>query len=127
MEKRVYITDEEREKCKRVAKAFAELYEVTDIVVADAWRYGFIKLQFYKVSRGFDSIVTYTDSQSMFEDLWEDWLCDQLLTLMLKSPIMELEYEEIFECLPKEKQEELTAKKGYFMEKSGVTFVQKKR
>lgn len=30
----------------------------------------------------------------------------------------ELEYRELFECLPKVKQEELIAKRDYFMEKS---------
>lgn len=28
MEKKIYISDEERGKCKKVANAFAELYEV---------------------------------------------------------------------------------------------------
>ena len=32
MEKKVYITDEERAKCKKVAEAFSELYEMADIV-----------------------------------------------------------------------------------------------
>ncbi|MCI8923999.1 MAG: hypothetical protein HFI45_08410 [Lachnospiraceae bacterium] len=42
-----YITDEEREKCRKVADAFGELYEVTDIAVVDAGKYGFVKLQYY--------------------------------------------------------------------------------
>ena len=32
MEKKVYITEEERAKCKKVAEAFSELYEMADIV-----------------------------------------------------------------------------------------------
>ena len=36
MEKQIYITDEERAKCQRVADAFAELYEMENIVVLDA-------------------------------------------------------------------------------------------
>ncbi len=32
MEKKIYITDEERAKCQKVADAFAELYEMADIV-----------------------------------------------------------------------------------------------
>ena len=47
MEKQVYITEEEREKCKKVVDAFAELYEMADIVVVDVGRYGF-KCLFYK-------------------------------------------------------------------------------
>ena len=49
MEKQFYITDEEREKCRRVIDAFAELYEIEDedILLVDAGRYGFVKLQCY--------------------------------------------------------------------------------
>ncbi len=47
MEKQVYITEEEREKCRKVIDAFAELYEIEneDILVVDAGRYGFVKMQ----------------------------------------------------------------------------------
>ena len=39
MEKKIYITEEERKKCQKVADAFAELEDV-DVVVVDAGRYG---------------------------------------------------------------------------------------
>ena len=45
MEKRVYITEDERAKCRKVADAFAELEDV-DIVVVDVGRYGFVKLEY---------------------------------------------------------------------------------
>lgn len=48
MEKQVYITEEERVKCQKVADAFVELYEIENIVVLDVGRYGFVKLQYYK-------------------------------------------------------------------------------
>ena len=32
----LYITEEQREKCRKVADAFAELYEIADVMVADA-------------------------------------------------------------------------------------------
>jgi hypothetical protein len=31
MERAVYITEEEHGKCQKVAKAFAELYEIEDV------------------------------------------------------------------------------------------------
>lgn len=34
--KEVYITAEERKKCQKVADAFAELYEIENILVMDA-------------------------------------------------------------------------------------------
>ena len=48
MEKQVYITEEERAKCQKVADAFAELYEMENIMVLDAGRYGFVELKYYK-------------------------------------------------------------------------------
>ena len=45
MEKKVYVTDEERAKCQKVADAFAELYEMADIAVVDAGRYGLVMLK----------------------------------------------------------------------------------
>ena len=45
LEEEVYITDEERKKCQNVAEAFREFYELKDVVVVDAGKYGFVKLQ----------------------------------------------------------------------------------
>ena len=45
MEKKIYITEEERAKCQKVADAFAELYEMADIAVVDAGRYGLVMLK----------------------------------------------------------------------------------
>ena len=52
MEKQVYITEEERAKCQKVADAFAELYEIENILVVDAGRYGYVKLQYYSHHMG---------------------------------------------------------------------------
>ena len=65
--KEKYITDDEREKCRKVADAFAELYEIENILVVDAGRYGFVKLQYYRPPQGFEDAITFTDSRSMFE------------------------------------------------------------
>ena len=60
--KEIYITDSEREKCRKVADAFAELYEIENILVVDAGRYGFVKLQYYRPPQGFEDAITFTDS-----------------------------------------------------------------
>ena len=76
MEKQIYITEEEREKCRKVIDAFEELYEIEDedILLVDVGRYGFVKLQCYTPLYGFEELDTYTDSNSLFEGLWEEWL-----------------------------------------------------
>ena len=66
--KEIYITDSEREKCRKVADAFAELYEVENILVVDAGRYGFVKLQYYRPPQGFEDAITFTDSWSILKN-----------------------------------------------------------
>jgi len=121
----MYITDEEYEKCRKVADAFAELQnEDVDTVVADAGRYGFVRLLYYDDMYGFDKAVCYTDSTALFNDLWKDWLNGQLFQIALKNPpLMDLEYEDIFRTLPEEKQKELMSKRFFFAQKSGITNV----
>lgn len=109
-----YISEIEKERCKKVAKAYVELYEIENIVVLDVGRYGFVKLQYYRPPYGFDDVITFTDSQSMFEDLWEEWFNTKLLMLAKGTPMEEMGYEEIFKCLPEEKRQELTDRKAEF-------------
>ena len=68
MEKQIYITEEERTKCQKVADAFAELYEMENIVVLDVGRYGFVMLKYYNLPHGFEDAITFTDSVELFED-----------------------------------------------------------
>lgn len=109
-----YITDEEREKCRKVAEAFAELYEIENILVVDAGRYGYVKLQYYKPPQGFEDAITFTDSRHLFENLWQELLDTQLYLMAQKTPMQGMGYAEIFACLPKEKQQELKNRKAGF-------------
>ena len=114
MEKKIYITEEEREKCQMVADAFTELCEMSDIVVVDVGRYGFVMLKYYMPPHGFEEDATFTDSKALFEGLWQEWL-DMKLYLMAKgTSLMETGYKGIFESLSKEKQSELIGWKTYF-------------
>ena len=122
MEKKVYITEEEREKCRKVIDAFAELYEIEDedILVVDVGRYGFIKLQCYTPSYGFEVLDTYTDSNSLFEGLWDEWLSLNVFLLAREMQLDDVLYEEVFNILPKEKQSELIGRKDDFAKKAGI-------
>lgn len=120
MERVTYITDEERKKCRKVADAFAELYELADVVVVDADRFGFVRLQWLNAYLEFDSAVVYSDSGELFEELWRIWYEYQVLTPVLGTEIAELDYDDIFKCLPKEKQDEIMDKRLYFAEKAGI-------
>lgn len=115
-----YVTAEESVSCQKVADAFDELYENEDMVVLNAGRYGFVKLQYYEVPMGFSEVVTYTDSRSLFDDLWEEWLTTQLLNWAAGTPMADMDNEDIFQCLPQEKQKEFIEKRLSFAEKAGI-------
>lgn len=115
-ENQIYITDSEKEKCRKVAEIYAEL-EKYDIVVLDAGRYGFVKLQYYIFPKGFDDAVTYTDSQALFDDLWIEWLHTQIILLAEEMKIGDVDYDDVFGKLPEEKQKELLNMRNYFEKK----------
>ena len=120
MEKQVYITEGERAKCKKVAEAFTELYEMADIVVVDVGRYGFVMLKYYMPPHGFEEDETYTDSRALFEGLWQEWL-DMKLYLMAKGTKKKKKgYKGVFESLPEEKQSILIGRKADFAERAGI-------
>ena len=114
MEKQVYITEEERAKCQKVADAFAELYEMENIMVFDAGRYGFVELKYYKPPHGFEDAITYTDSVALFEGLWEEWLNTKLYLLAKGTALLENGYKGVFESLSEDKQSELIVRKADF-------------
>lgn len=115
-----YITNSERCRCRKVADAFEELYEENDIVVLDAGRYGFVKLQYYKSNQGFDATVSFADAISLFEDLWQDWYCLYLMAEFRGTPYSEMEYDEMFLHLSAEKQSLVAEKRRYFAGKAGI-------
>lgn len=121
MEKQVFTSEEERGKCKKVADAFAELYKMEKILVVDAGRYGYVKLQYYKSPHGFEDVVTYTDSKAMFENLWQEWLDTKLYLMEKGTPLMESGYEGIFKSLTKEKQAELIERKADYAKAAGIS------
>lgn len=120
MEKQVYITEEERAKCQKVVDAFAELYEMENIVVIDVGRYGFVELKYYKPPHGFEDAITFTDSLALFEDLWEEWLNTKLYLIAKGTPLLEKGYKGVFESLSAEKQSELIGQKTYFARLAGI-------
>lgn len=120
MEREIYITETEHAKCKSVADAFAELYEESDIVVLDAGRYGFVELQYFRAKSGFNSNTVFDNSMELFEELWENWMDVQLMKIAEGTPMVEMDYEDIYKCLPEEKQIELMDKRKFFASKAGI-------
>ncbi len=89
----------------------------------DAGRYGFVKLQCYTPSYGFEELDTYTDSNRLFEGLWDEWLNLNVFLLAREMQLDDVLYEEVFDNLPKEKQLELIGRKDDFAKKGGYKSV----
>ena len=112
-ERSLYYSGREK-KCQKVADAFAELYEIENILVMDAGRYGFVKLQYYSKQRGFENVFTFVDSKSLFDDLWQEWFDTKLILRARETPMQEMDYEEIFNCLSEQEKNELLDRKTEF-------------
>lgn len=117
---RVRITEEERDVCRKVFDAFAEMYNI-DLMVLDAGQYGFVKLQYYNHPFGFEEARIFTFGKDLFNDLWGEWYSQRLLDLTKDTPLANLDYQDIFHCLSKEQQNEILDKREYFLDRSGIS------
>ncbi len=63
---------------------------------------------------GYFSITTYTNSVDLFDALWSEWAKEQLISLALNTPLIDLDYEEIFASLPEKEKKKILDKKDYF-------------
>lgn len=117
MQEQTFITDIERKACQKVVTAFAELYDQLDITVKDTGKYGFVKLYCFEPGYGFHKMTTFTNSKDLFNNLWQEWWHEQVFTLAIGTPLLDLDYPDILKSLPKEKQEKIMCKKAYFLKK----------
>ncbi len=115
-----YISDEEREKCRKVVSAYEEEFEKMDMLVLEAGKYGFYKLLFSIFPIDVVNATLFTSAKELFDDLWIEWMKEQLITLLKDTPMIELSYDEMFESLSKDTQRELMAKRDYFAQKAGI-------
>ncbi|GFI19207.1 hypothetical protein IMSAGC009_04387 [Lachnospiraceae bacterium] len=110
MEKKTYITEEERAKCQKVA---------------DVGRYGFVMLKYYTPPHGFEEDETFTDSKALFEALWQEWIHTTLYLIAKEMQLEDILYEEIFNLLSKEKQSAIIGRKSDFAQKAEISLKNK--
>lgn len=115
MKNKNYITKYESERCRRVTNLFRELYERTDIFVVDAGKYGYVLLKYFD-SDCFQNIQTYTDSCGLFNALWQEWVKEKLTSYYIDTPMIDLEYADMFKRLPEESQSEILESKKKFLD-----------
>ena len=114
------ISEEEHAACQRVADAFSEIYSA-DLLVLDAGRYGFVKLQYFHPPFGYDEAGIFTTGKDLFNDLWNEWISLRFLAFTKGTPLADLDYQDMFQCLPAEKQQEFMDKRNYFLSRSRIT------
>ena len=89
-----------------------------EILVLDGGKYGFYKLLFSSFPVEVQDAIVYVRAKELFNALWEEWLESELLILFKDSHLLELDYDEMYECLPEKKQKEIMAKREYFAKKA---------
>lgn len=114
------ISEEEHAACQRVADAFSEIYSA-NLLVFDAGSYGFVKLQYFHLPFGYDKADIFTTGKDLFNDLWNEGISLRLLALTKGTPLADLDYQDMFQCLPANKQQEFLDKRDYFLDRSGIT------
>lgn len=109
---------EEHDKCKKVAEAFRELYDMLgDTCVLDAGEFGFVYLTYYRAQKScFDRNKVYRNAEELFEALWEEWLYSKVMQPVYGTEDAEAGFEEIYRKLPDERKQEYVVRKQQFMD-----------
>lgn len=124
MEKRSYITKEEQKRCQKIAAFYAKLEE-KDIIVVDAGRFGFVKLVYYNPQVGFFDMKNFTNSEDLFEDLWQEWMFPHLFAFAKTISIEEARPNDIWNLLPRKMQLTLIEKHLEFARKCDFSLTEK--
>lgn len=116
MKQQEYITKQERENCRKVVAVFHKLFQKLDILVLDAGKYGFVLLKnlYYN---DFDIIETYINSDALFEALWQEWLKEKLIDICIKTPLIHLDYDKMYDRLSIKQQNKIQRTKESFKSK----------
>ena len=96
---------EDHDKCKKVAEAFQELYDMLgDTCVLDAGEFGFVYLTYYREQKScFDRNKVYRNAEELFEALWDEWLYSEVMQPVYGTEDAEAGFEEIYRKLPDER------------------------
>ena len=114
MRQRIYITNQETQKCKKVVQAFNDFLQQTDILVLDTGRYGFALLKYFDHDE-FGCIETYINSNELFDALWQEWIKEKLISLYIDTSIINFDYEEMFNKLSIKTQNEILEAREHFI------------
>lgn len=118
MKEFIRISEDERERCQKVANAFAELYEMYEgMIVLDAGRFGFVKLMYFD-GESFASSDVYNDSIKLFDSLWYDWKLDYMFERVKDTTQGDLTIDELFDLLTPNQKRYIERKREEFWQKA---------
>lgn len=109
-----HITKQESRKCKRVVCIFNELLDKIDITVINTGKYGYALLKYFDYD-GVYNITTFRKSRYLFDALWEEWLKEKLISLCINTPLINLDYKDMYAGLSIKTQHEILRTKKSFL------------
>lgn len=118
-----FITNEEREKCAKVAEAFQQIYTEGDVLLFDAGNYGFVKIHDYIPCSGFEGITTFTNSSDMVNNLWNEWLLQKVFNHIQGSALENTCYEDALKKLPENIKSDVLSTKELFSQLTNLPIV----
>lgn len=94
------ITEEEYVKCKRVKRAFDKMPYNDTLMVLDAGTSGFVVTTGSFEEPEINTIEFFFESEKLMERICELWKIDFLFAVVLDTPLLDLEDDEICKYLP---------------------------
>lgn len=113
MKRQIYITNQERENCRKVVAVFHEFLQQLDILALDAGKYGYVLLKYLNYN-GFEYIQTYINSDALFDALWREWLEEKIIELYINTSIINLDFDKMYDELSVTQQNEIQRTKESF-------------
>ena len=112
------ISDDEREYCRRVIKAFSEIYERQDIYATEVGQYGFVVLNGIDYDTNtFINADIYDNGDELFERLFTLWRGNYLYHITKGTELEGMSYDDIMLNISIEQAIEIKDKEEYFKSK----------
>lgn len=118
MKRQIYITNQEKEKCRKVVAVFNKFLQQLDILVLDTGKYGFVMLEYYERIANFDCAIIFKSSQKMFDMLLDEWYLCLITDLMKKQNVNDIDIDDFYNRLPAEEKTELENRKNQFVKEA---------